>query len=311
MSYSYALDRQAMLATFWSSGAGARWTEGYFGKIMASRQAYADRPEKVAETIGMVAMLSADRGETFYWSPEMASMLAGVVEGMPSTTLRHDLIPASLGFAWFGKPLPLEKARGEISQDIVAISWAVICNDDDGRKFIIPSPDTRVDDGETLALVFYSPIEGNPGIYPLAFWYWKIGETLEIAADTSGVETPAQLTRLRYVAALFAIMDQQIVVARKERADRATRKRMERDGWTHEPMVRVVQLRRASNQHARHDSSSVPVEWSCSWVVRGHWRQQFYPSTGEHRPVFVLPYIKGPDDKPLKAPAERVFAVVR
>jgi len=27
--------------------------------------------------------------------------------------------------------------------------------------------------------------------------------------------------------------------------------------------------------------------------------------------VFILPYIKGPDDKPLRAPAERVFAVVR
>lgn len=313
MSYSYALDRQAMLSDFWASGEGSRWAEGYFGKIMASRQAAADRPEKAAETIGMIAMLSADRGTTFYWSPEMASMLAGVVDGVPSMTLKPDLIPASLGFVWFGKPLPMPKAlKGYVAQDIVALSWAVICNDEDRGKFIVPSPDTRVDDGETLGLVFYSRIDGAPGIYPLAFWYWKIGETIEIAADTTGVETPAQLTRLRYVAALLSIMDQRIVVTRKERADRATRKRMERAGWTHEQLVQVIQLRRAENHAAHRESSGEPVEWSCSWVVRGHWRQQACgPNHSERRPVFVLPHVKGPDDKPLKPSAERVFAVVR
>ncbi|MSS45275.1 hypothetical protein FYJ43_04285 [Cutibacterium sp. WCA-380-WT-3A] len=36
-------------------------------------------------------------------------------------------------------------------------------------------------------------------------------------------------------------------------------------------------------------------------VVRGHWRQQWYPSSGEHRPRWIHSYLKGPDGAPVKA----------
>ena len=51
--------------------------------------------------------------------------------------------------------------------------------------------------------------------------------------------------------------------------------------------------------------------WQCQWIVSGHWRRQFYRSSGAHKPRYIAPYVKGPADKPLKAPAGAVFAVTR
>lgn len=53
------------------------------------------------------------------------------------------------------------------------------------------------------------------------------------------------------------------------------------------------------------------VEWGCQWLVRGHWRQQFFPATKEHRPIWIHPHVKGPDGKPFKAPSTNVFTVER
>lgn len=53
------------------------------------------------------------------------------------------------------------------------------------------------------------------------------------------------------------------------------------------------------------------IEWTCQWMVSGHPRLQYYPKAGTHRRIWIKPYRKGPDDKPLKLPSPRLFAVVR
>ncbi|MEV6871666.1 hypothetical protein [Amycolatopsis sp. NPDC051128] len=34
--------------------------------------------------------------------------------------------------------------------------------------------------------------------------------------------------------------------------------------------------------------------------MRWHWRNQWYPLRGEHRPVWINPHVKGPQDAPLR-----------
>ena len=109
-------------------------------------------------------------------------------------------------------------------------------------------------------------------------------------------------------AASMALMQQEITVNERTPVDRSTRRRLEREGWIREAIVNVVKLRRAKRQGGGDGKS---YELTCQFVVRGHWRNQYYPSTNEHRPIFVLPYIKGPEGAPLKAQADRVFEVVR
>jgi hypothetical protein len=74
------------------------------------------------------------------------------------------------------------------------------------------------------------------------------------------------------------------------------------------PSLRVVRLRRPEQKDSQ---GSRDVDWSCQWLVEGHWRMQWFPSEGVHKPVYVHSYVKGPEDKPLKAKTETIFSVVR
>lgn len=39
--------------------------------------------------------------------------------------------------------------------------------------------------------------------------------------------------------------------------------------------------------------------YSHRWVVRGHWRHQWYPSIQRHKPIYITNYIAGPEDAPI------------
>jgi hypothetical protein len=68
-----------------------------------------------------------------------------------------------------------------------------------------------------------------------------------------------------------------------------------------EDTVRYVELRavkRPPAAQAGEEKDSGRV-YRHSWVVRGHWRRQWYPSRGEHRPLWIAPHLAGPDDAPL------------
>ena len=116
---------------------------------------------------------------------------------------------------------------------------------------------------------------------------------------------------LRVAFALFQFVRQRLLIATPERADRATRRRLEARGWEAEPTVRVVRLRAADYRRQPTDAPG-SVEWSCRWLVRGHWRQQPHgPGRRQVRPVWILPHVKGPPDKELRPTPATVFAVVR
>jgi hypothetical protein len=88
--------------------------------------------------------------------------------------------------------------------------------------------------------------------------------------------------------------------------DRATRKRLRRSG--HEAVaVRVIELRRPKNGGGPGESDR---EYYHQWVVRGHWRQHWYPKRQVHRPVWIAPHIKGPEGAPLIG-GEKVYALKR
>lgn len=70
--------------------------------------------------------------------------------------------------------------------------------------------------------------------------------------------------------------------------------------------VRVVTLKK---RRARSKGESEAVEWSHRWVVQMHKRRQWYPSKQEHKVIFVGPFVKGPEGKPLKPASTGVTAV--
>lgn len=71
--------------------------------------------------------------------------------------------------------------------------------------------------------------------------------------------------------------------------------------------VSVVSLRYEDTE-ASDSRDGSEIDHAYRWWVRGHWRNQFYPSDGSHRMIWVDRHSKGPDDKPFK---EQVFRVCR
>jgi len=106
----------------------------------------------------------------------------------------------------------------------------------------------------------------------------------------------------RYVAALFELLGQTLVVRRCERPSAPVRARAHKARLHAADEVTVVTLRRRSQVA---DPDHRQVDWSCRWVVGGasggHWhRYRVGPGRGEVRRRWVMPYLKGPADKPLK-----------
>lgn len=155
---------------------------------------------------------------------------------------------------------------------------------------------------------------------------WRLGETQAQAVERFLVEEHAprfpEATLLhtryaRYVAELFTRLtavsllftEQRLLTFRQERASRATRKRVQRFGLE-EGKYHVVALRRYE-RHEHDAGDDGAANWAYRWLVRGHWRQQWYPSLSTNQPLWVSPHIKGPAHLPVKAPNPRVFDVRR
>lgn len=116
--------------------------------------------------------------------------------------------------------------------------------------------------------------------------------------------------------ALFASMvafEQQVVVtSRTAKFDRTARKMAERAG-RNAPTCRVVMLRReARTTNERSVDGNVGSrKRDFSWLVGGHWRNQFYPSRNANARIWISPYQKGDPALPLKASPGKVFHVAR
>lgn len=107
------------------------------------------------------------------------------------------------------------------------------------------------------------------------------------------------------VMAAMAFMKLKVAAVERQALPRAVRREHQRTGASL-PDIRIVTLRRT---YARDPGRKEDVNWSCQWIVGGHWRNQWYESRLEHEPVYILPYVKGPRDKPLRVPKQVLYRV--
>lgn len=115
--------------------------------------------------------------------------------------------------------------------------------------------------------------------------------------------TEAEFTNtFRLLNAFFDMLTQRIVVTGDEVPHRGARKRAARAGLREASAVRTVTLRRrvregaSTGEHVDGD-----VQWTCRWVVSGHWhRYRVGPGRERVERRWVEAYVKGPDDAPLR-----------
>lgn len=246
-------------------------------------------------------------GEVYYWAPELVETLSNTFESLPPTTLTADLLPSPYGFAVMDGAVPIPPFRdvgGEVvNDDLLAFSWSTV--ESKGRfagAFIVyytrPAPDL------------------TPVPSPTTIFFWPAGETTtKMEAEHQDraedrLELPRVRKRLAIAADAWLFLRERVLVHSNRQPGRAGRRRLERANPELPTEVKVVELRRREYVR-RGESEPVDVEWTCRWIVQGHWRSQYYPSTGEHRPRWIRPYVKGPDDMPLRVPRAVVNTVVR
>lgn len=143
---------------------------------------------------------------------------------------------------------------------------------------------------------------------PLGRSDWLDGDQLGQAPypDTSAAALASYTEDRRLVAALWGILAQEAVAQRTlHLPERAVTRRHQRAGLARDlAPVHVIRLRPVRHVHA--DAPEPPTgsarrEWSCQWIVSGHWRlARVGKGRMERRLVYVSPHVKGPDGAELR-----------
>jgi hypothetical protein len=253
---------------------------------------------------------SLEMADPYYISPAIGDVLQKSAASLPrGSQLSDSLVPGNAGFVWFANSVPVghpdKKFRG-----LRAFSWERTERVDTGTDFTGLMNEVSVN--------FYSETQWG-STRPSSLVDWPFDDSWD-----GWTEKPGQFTRfddgenewsprMAFERALlltfFLFLESRILNTSEAALDRAARKRTEAKIDGQLPCVRVVQLRRPESSPKRSDSGHEPVEWSCQWLVSGHWHR--YHTRDGVQPRWLMPYVKGPEDKPLRPPRATIYAVVR
>lgn len=229
---------------------------------------------------------------TLLWiSPQMVDLMLHAARTLPPYDFDPSLLPWPRAFVLAAKPLYMANATEETQGrdvPVVAVQWSDLYAHRSNGTFLINGLG-RVH-GRLLSPISVCTLQ------PGTRWDGLRGpqdmprEFGEVPANTNEIA--------RVMCTLWLLVQQKVAVKRHAAASRPDQRRWARLHDAPIPDVTIIELRRPmSTPHQ--DSIVQPVEWSHRWIVDGHWRNQWHPSTGAHVPTWIAPHVKGPEDKPL------------
>jgi hypothetical protein len=281
--HSAALRGMADVHRFWRADIAAR-SPVFAGHLSAG--VWTDPPagiraEAYRRTIDLLSSLN--RADVYYITPGIGDLLFDTATALPDATIRPDSLPSRDGWLWLADPLVTDHPPA-----LQALQWSTIRRSDGG-------PDWTQDG---LAITGYAP--GSPPV----FYQWAILEFGAAPAGGFDVNWPV------FLLATFGQFVRQRILTSERRPvlNRGLSRRLATT-FGHTPEVRVIQLRHADPAHTTPPANSRGVEWSCQWIVRGHWRMQPVKD-GRREARWIMPYVKGPPDKPIRV-RRRLFNVAR
>lgn len=248
-----------------------------------------------------VTMLS--QADAYYISKEIADVLVDGFDTLPNSPL-GDVWPKSrYGWALFEQPLITPLNPASMPWYIQALAWGPVpegnaYSDDSLNIFLfIRGTDHRQSrwDMRCCSMTLWGSETG-----------WDHFKPEVCGPDQVTAEWAYWNSKLTF--SFFAFIRQECVSIQNQMASRPIRRHLPQ-GYTAKPAIRIIQLRRRNAPTNGKESQS--RDYACRWLVKGHWRNQFYARSNTHRPLFVPAYVKGPDDKPFKHPKSSIFAVVR
>jgi hypothetical protein len=172
------------------------------------------------------------------------------------------------------------------------------------RDTYLENAASRVGADEGLVAAAYRNTEGTP-LVTVHVAPWPYGQTFEgnetdMAGEPTGARDWWQLLQTT-----FRLMQQRLAHKGYARPHRARRREAARLGFPEHSEIVIVRLRRETAEEPGEPTGE--ANYSHRFIVSGHWRNQWYPSDKVHRQIWISPYVKGPEDKPLIVRPRRVF----
>ena len=223
---------------------------------------------------------------TLWWvRPDMARLAWDAAQTLPEGTRLLEAIPAPKGIIiWEGDPLlsgllVVRTGRGQQTlRPIQGAVWEVTAR------------------GVEIATLIHEPPESPEIRYIPIYSYQYIGQ---LKKDLEA-----------YLTATFLLATQPRIGQITQHDPTPRRRRhIPPDPGDITTGVNLVALRENAARLPTEEPSEGEKKWGLSvrFMVRGHWRNQACgEKLGQRRPVFVAPYLKGPEDAPLKT-SETVF----
>lgn len=251
-------------------------------------------PAQAASVLRGTEVLRLREATLFYVAAEMVELVEAAAQSVPDFQLAPEDLPSDTGLMIFQSPIA-PVSIGEDELGVTAVCWARTPARDDvlfgttymDRAEAAPIFD-RIAPNRQVGRREPRLVYAHGGEY-----FWPFGDNAGVTTDAANFAT-VLLPRLRTA---WLLMQQPVTSSRDVPLTRPARRRLQRAG--HEPAdVRLVELRRPAGATPTGDSVG-EREYRHRWIVRGHWRQQWYPSRQVHRPVWIAPHLKGPDEAPL------------
>lgn len=315
--YEDALFHQTEHMRFLNSAWGGRFYEA-FERAMREKEYEDDDYHLMPEGFTYaIARRILERAEPAYVAPQIIDTINAALPSFePEALLPTDMFTPE-GFAYFPKPVFVRDVNGQ-DLPVRAMGWTPIRGQvGDGME-----------KGGIWMLFFTHRDDDQPGLFNMdseaiakvkdlphasltvTHSFWMPYDDLTYAtgiADERFQEAAAR--QWCAVQVLWRLAGQ--VVKTVTRAPRAARRDAQRHGVNQDHVV-VVTLRKVKSI----TSGGELVEegeghgYSVQFVVRGHWRNQWYSSVKQHRQIWIDAHWKGPEDAPIQD-SRRVFEVTR
>lgn len=282
----------------------------------------AGKKVRVSPSEGLAWVVSEllNQSETVHVSKEMCAVIQHAAETMPDVPLQYEQLFWKRAFIWFDTPINLGvKANKDATEALrtraLLVSHRSQIGDVDDNDRLKPGVDhlTFVDTTDYTDETGTTVEDVGTPLFPYDMSAWVFGkrwQTVPQGQAEGGFKVDEGLAQQRKVLlATLLISQQYVALVSGRKAPRPERRRAGRVLTSpNYGEITHVTLRRSSE--ANGEAGTDGFEYSHRFMVSGHWRHQFYPSKGRHELIWIDPYVKGPEDKPLII-KDRVYKLVR
>lgn len=284
-----ALDAQMEIYGFWATQTGHRYAKGFtqdvrqknpFSHYARSLNLLEEEREKLL------------KAEPIYVDPDMLPLIEAGLESFKAEILVPEDLVTPMGCMVLPAPMYQTDVHGKrFSYRVVSWMPVIMANAEGeptgaGVQFSLY---THRDDPDDYTH------ENIPWEKDLSIkWYLSHAATLRFWDEDFLRDKFVDLTFFRNFQVINRMAQQRIAVADRRQPSRPLRRAAKRLDLP--TQVTVVSLRRRSFSEREEEGE---VNWTHRWLVRGFWRNQWFPSEKRHRQIWISDYIKGPEDKPL------------